>query len=115
MIDLILNLIDKYLYEFLEFWTPVIMITIGVIVFVLETIGGMKAAYGRYNTKNFGFSAPVAWFLQESPSFLVSFGLLMYRGVHFYDKFNRINTNLILLCFFMMHYFNRFKLKITFY
>lgn len=109
MIDLIEELISKYMNEFLEFWTPVLMLSIGAVVFVLETAGGMRAAYGRYNIKNSGLSAPIAWLIQECPAFLIPLGLLLYRGVYLYDKFNRINTNLILLGFFMIHYFNRFK------
>jgi hypothetical protein len=52
---------DKHMYEFLEYWTPVIMISIGTIVFVLEAFFEFKAEYGRYNTKNMGLSAPIAW------------------------------------------------------
>jgi hypothetical protein len=52
---------DKHMYEFLEYWTPVIMISIGSIVFILEAFFGFKAEYGRYNKKNLGLSAPIAW------------------------------------------------------
>lgn len=93
--------------EFLDFWTPTIMITIGSIVFLLESVGGLRAAYGRYNTKNIGFSAPVAWFLQESPAFLVPFFLVFYHGNYLFDKTNRLNSNFIVLCYFMLHYFHR--------
>ena len=107
MLDLIAKLIDQYMDEFFELWTPVIMISVGLVVFVLEAFGGLRAAYGRYNTKNYGFSAPFAWFLQESPAFLLPFGLVVYRRVFLFDKLNQINTNFVLLCYFMLHYFNR--------
>ena len=55
-------LVDKHMYEFLEFWTPVIMISVGVTVFIMEACFDFKAEYGRYNQKNKGFSAPVAWY-----------------------------------------------------
>lgn len=109
MLEIVLDYYDKYFYEFLEFWTPVLMISIGFIVLILETIGGLRAQYGRYNSKNFGLSAPIAWLLQESPAFLVPCFLVFYRKVLFYDQFNRLNTNLILLLYFMLHYFHRFN------
>ena len=61
-VELLFSIVDKYMYEFLEFWTPVIMISIGVIVFILETCFEFKAEYGRYNQKNRGLSAPIAWY-----------------------------------------------------
>ena len=55
-----------------------------------------------------GFSAPVAWFLQESPAFLVPFGLWLYRGPSIFDKATgSLNTNLVVLSYFLIHYFNR--------
>ena len=58
------TLVDKHMYEFLEFWTPSIMISVGVIVFILEAFFGFKAEYGRYNKKNIGLSAPIAWLVK---------------------------------------------------
>ena len=102
-----MDLYNRYMDEFLEFWAPVIMIVIGFLVLIVETLGKMRAAYGRYNTKNHGLSAPIAWLVQECPAFFVPFVLLIYRHVFLFDKENKINTNFILLSFFMIHYFNR--------
>ena len=108
MLAFIFSIIDEYMYEFLEFWTPVIMISVGVLVFILESVGGLRAAYGRYNTKNIGFSASVAWFIQESPAFFVPLFLSFLRGSFLIDSTkSQINTNFILLCYFLLHYFNR--------
>jgi hypothetical protein len=108
MLDFLISIIDKYMYEFLEFWTPMIMISVGFVVFILESLGGLRAAYGRYNTKNIGFSASVAWFIQESPAFFVPFFLSLIRGTFLIDSTkSQINTNFILLCYFLLHYFNR--------
>ena len=38
----------------LEYWTPMVMIGIGIGVFIAEIFGGLKAAYGRYNKNNIG-------------------------------------------------------------
>ena len=108
LISSVMYLVENHMKEFLEFWTPTIMITIGVIVFVLEAFCGMRAEYGRYNNKNFGFSAPIAWLFQESPAFLVPFGLVLYRRVFLFDSSHKINTNFLLLCLFLIHYFNRY-------
>lgn len=110
MIELLVDLVDKYMNEFLEFWTPVIMISVGVVVFILETIGGLRAAYGRYTNKNIiGFNARIAWLIQESPAFFIPFVLgLFRRSFIYYNKGDKINTNFILLCYFLLHYFNRF-------
>lgn len=111
MIETLFKIFDHYMDEFLEFWTPVIMISVGIVVFILETLGGLRAAYGRYNSKNIGFSARVAWFIQESPAFFVPFFLVLLRGSFLFDyRANKINTNFILLCYFLLHYFNRFDL-----
>lgn len=94
-------------YDFLEFWIPVIMMIIGGIVVVLETVGGMRAKYGRYNEQNKGLKANLAWLLQESPAFLIPFFLAIYRRIYLFDIIGNINTNFILVTFFMIHYFNR--------
>lgn len=111
MIEHALFLIKTHWNVFWEYWTPVIMVSIGIIVFFLEAFGGMKAEYGRYNKKNKGFSAPIAWLIQECPAFFVPLFLILYQGAKIYDNSNKINTNLLLLLFFMMHYFNRYNLK----
>ena len=109
MFDALLDFAERNLYEFLEFWTPVIMISVGSVVFVLETGLGMRAAYGRYNTKNSGLSAPIAWLIQESPAFIIPFSFMFYRSAFLFDRQNKsINSNFILLFYFMMHYFNRY-------
>ncbi|RNA34143.1 3-oxo-5-alpha-steroid 4-dehydrogenase 2 [Brachionus plicatilis] len=107
MIGDALHLIKAYWNELWEYWTPVIMISIGIIVFVLEAFVGMKAEYGRYNKKKSGLPAPIAWLIQECPAFFVPLFLIFYNGVKFFDSSNSINTNLVLLMLFMMHYFNR--------
>ena len=108
MLDLMFSIVDKYMYEFLEFWTPVIMIAVGVVVFILEAFGGLRAAYGRYNTKNIGFNVSLAWLIQESPAFFVPFFLMLLRRSFIIDSTkSQINTNFILVCYFLLHYFNR--------
>ena len=103
----ITNLIDLYMDDFLEYWTPWIMISVGAVVFLVESCGGVRAAYGRYNTKNIGFSAPVAWLLQESPAFVVPLIMIIYRQTRLIGGLQQLNTNLVLLAYFMLHYFNR--------
>lgn len=101
----------KFLYERhdgLDYWTPVTMIGIGVAVFLIEAFGGLRASYGRYAKANTGLSAPIAWFLQESPAFFIPLFLLVNKGVSFlFTPSNEINTNVILLIYFLIHYFNR--------
>jgi hypothetical protein len=94
--------------EFLEYWTPVTMISVGVAVFLVEGLGSIKASYGRYSKGGFGLSAPIAWFLQEVPAFLVPLGLLIYNKTKLFDQNNQVNTNFLLCGYFMIHYFNRF-------
>ncbi len=108
MLNELIDFIRLNMNEFLEYWTPMIMIMVGIIVFLLESFGGMRAAYGRYNKKNIGLRAPVAWLVQESPSFLVPFILIISRQTSVFDVMQRINTNRVLLFYFMIHYFNRF-------
>lgn len=111
MIENALLLIKTHWNIFWEYWTPVIMISVGIIVFILEAFGGLKAEYGRYNKKKNGLSAPIAWLIQECPAFFVPLFLIFYQGAKIYDSSLRINTNLLLLCLFMMHYFNRYNFK----
>lgn len=99
----------RIFYDLLEFWVPVAMMIMGGIVIVLETSGGMRAKYGRYNDKNTGLRANLAWLLQESPAFLIPFGLCIYRRAYLFDILGRVNTNFLLACFFMVHYFNRLE------
>lgn len=108
MLDLAKKLIETYWDVFFERWIPIIMISIGTIVFILETVGGMRAEYGRYNKNNRGLKAPLAWLLQESPAFLIPFGLIVFKETPFVDRrTGQINSNLIVLIFFLIHYFNR--------
>jgi len=84
------------------------MIATGVVVIIVEAGFGIKANYGRYSSiTSIGFKAPVAWLLQESPAFLVPLGLLLYRKSSLFDGLQQLNTNLIVLSYFMIHYFNR--------
>ena len=99
------KLVEQHGEEFLEVWTPWIMIWTGVIVFVLEAFGGLRAAYGRYNKSNFGLGARAAWLLQESPAFYVPLAILVFYGRH--TNVNLRDTNLVLLFCFMLHYFHR--------
>lgn len=86
----------------LEYWTPVVMISLGMGVFLTEACGGLRAAYGRYNKKNIGLSAQLAWFLQESPAFFVPLYLLFHKGITFmFNANNKINSNFVLLIFFL--------------
>jgi hypothetical protein len=93
-----------------EFWIPALIIAMGAIVVILETFGGIRAAYGRYNKSNFGLPSWIAWCLQESTSFFVSLIIWIYRGPQLFDSNGRLNTNLLLLAYFMFHYFHRFDL-----
>jgi hypothetical protein len=89
------------------------MIVTGTSVFLIETVFQQKAKYGRYNTANTGVSASLAWFLQETPSFLVPLAFLIFGEYKVVDpRTNSINLNLILLSFFMLHYFHRYILTI---
>ena len=102
----------QFLYERNEganFWTPVVMISIGVAVFAIEVFGGLRAAYGRYNKSNIGLSAPIAWFLQESPAFFIPLYFFFMN-----ETKKEINANSILLLFFLIHYFNRYFKKIIY-
>ena len=101
----------QFLYrknDVLEYWTPVVMIALGVGVFLTEACGGLRAAYGRYNKSNIGLSARLAWFIQESPAFFIPFYLLLHKGISFmFDSNNQINSNFVLVLLFLIHYFNR--------
>jgi 3-oxo-5-alpha-steroid 4-dehydrogenase 1 len=101
----------KFIYERhdgLDFWTPTVMIIIGVAVFIIEAFGGLRASYGRYGKSNIGLSAPIAWFLQEAPAFFIPLYLLAQNGFSaLFVRNNEINTNVILLIYFLIHYFNR--------
>ena len=92
---------------FLSIFIPISTIITGIIVLICEAGLGLRAEYGRYSTKQNGFIAPIAWFLQESPSFLVPCAFLYFGDLSVYDKYNGLNLNVLFLIYFMVHYFNR--------
>ena len=92
---------------FLTTFIPISMIVTGVIVFICEAGLGLRAEYGRYNKANKGFSAPIAWCLQESPAFLVPCIFIYFGGLRIYDEQDGLNFNVLFLYYFMIHYFNR--------
>ncbi len=108
MLGYLIDLVNTHMFEFLEYWCPVIMIVTGAIVILVEAGFGIKANYGRYSSiTSIGLRAPLAWLLQECPSFLVPLGLILYRKSSLFDGLQQLNTNLIILGYFMLHYFNR--------
>lgn len=110
-IERITELVNAHMYEFLEVWTPWIMIAMGFITILAEAGLGLKAKYGRYvSPGNIGLKAPIAWLLQECPSFLIPLGLILYRQPHLFDGLGQLNSNLIVLAYFMIHYFNRYAI-----
>lgn len=63
---------------------------------------GIKAEYGRYASDTaWSIDAKIGWLVQESPSFLISFGYLVKNRLILTD------TNAISLGFFCWHYFYR--------
>lgn len=97
------------MYEFLEYYVPVIMIVTGLIVIFFEAGLGIKAKYGRYSSINsIGLKAPIAWLIQESPAFLVPLALIIFRGLNLFDGLQQLNSNLVILGYFMIHYFHRY-------
>eukprot|EP00020_Sapocribrum_chincoteaguense_P010713 CAMPEP_0170730564 /NCGR_PEP_ID=MMETSP0437-20130122/598_1 /TAXON_ID=0 /ORGANISM="Sexangularia sp." /LENGTH=243 /DNA_ID=CAMNT_0011068767 /DNA_START=1 /DNA_END=732 /DNA_ORIENTATION=+ len=59
---------------------------VGVVVFVLEHLVGIRAAYGRYSSRSWGplIPAPIAWFVQEAPSFFIPAIALVYSRRSFH-------------------------------
>ena len=107
-LDKVIELVNTYMYEFLEVWTPWIMIIVGILVIIFEAGLGIKANYGRYSLAgSIGLKAPIAWLIQECPAFLIPLGLIIYRKTSLFDGLQQLNTNLIILSYFMIHYFNR--------
>jgi hypothetical protein len=92
---------------FLSPFLPISMIVTGVVVFILEAGFGIRAEYGRYNKSNKGFSAPIAWCLQESPAFLIPCLFLYFGNQSLFNINTGINLNVLFIIFFMIHYFNR--------
>lgn len=108
MLDYLLELYDVYIYELLEYWIPLSMIIAAVVVFIAEAGVGLKAKYGRYSApNNIGLKAPIAWLLQECPAFFVPLFLIFYHKASLFNGLQQLNTNLIILGYFMIHYFNR--------
>lgn len=91
----------------LEYFISRAMIITGIGVFITEGFFGMKAEYGRYNLKNKGFIAPVAWFLQELPAFLVPLLFIIFGNVTLLNEDGSLKINIVLLIYFMIHYFHR--------
>ena len=83
------------------------MFLVGCIVFMILSF--IPAVYGRYTGPNswfgFGVNAKIAWFLQESPSFLVPISLCVLnhergRGMSF--------VQIVLAGLFILHYWQRY-------
>ena len=55
-LDLIQEFLIKHWVVVIEVWIPWSMIIMGGILFVLETSGGIKVGYGRYNTSGIGLN-----------------------------------------------------------
>ena len=47
MLATLYQFVETHLYDFLEFYGPWLMISIGTIVFLVEAIGGVRAEYGE--------------------------------------------------------------------
>ena len=84
------------------------MFLVGIIVFLILLF--VPAVYGRYTGPNslfgFGVNAKVAWFLQESPSFLVPISLCLLN----HEKGREINfVQSTLAGLFILHYWQRYN------
>lgn len=73
-----------------------------IFVLFFEIILGIRAPYGRYNTKNTGIPVRLAWFIQELPCFIIPCYLL-------YNHWSSVTmTKFIIIGFFLIHYFQRY-------
>ena len=81
-----------------------VMILLGLFAFRHLT-SGHKTLYGRYVGKDIGLrlDARLAWFLQEFPSFVVPFYLMVFTNGQ-----QHVNVaNKFILYMFTLHYFQR--------
>ncbi|CAG0879301.1 unnamed protein product [Cyprideis torosa] len=86
-------------------------LTSGFIVYALVVgilTSRVKAAYGRYTDYRWGFGipSPVAWAVQEFPSFWIPTAVL-YRNRHTIFESEERFTGAFILSFFIGHYCNR--------
>jgi hypothetical protein len=87
---------------FVTYICPYIWIISSVFVVVFQGIIGIKAPYGRYNNSNSGIPGRLAWFIQESPCFIIPCYLL-------YQHWSSVSiTKFLLMTFFLIHYFQRY-------
>jgi len=95
----------KYLLNdqiFVTYICPCFWFIGSIFVFFFEIILGIRAPYGRYNTKNSGIPARLAWFIQEVPCFIIPSYLLYYH-------WSSVSiTNFIIVGLFLIHYFQRY-------
>ena len=80
--------------------------TIGTLIYAFSVlILPNPAPYGRYtaNESIFSLSPKLAWFIQESPSFLVPLILVIFGKKSSYGSF----SNQLCLGMFMIHYLQR--------
>lgn len=84
-----------------------LMICVGLVTCVTSFF--MTTPYGRYSryTWGFGVNAQLAWLLQECPSFLVPFVMLLTSDGTQQLKSLDLTPNVFLPLMFMMHYFRR--------
>ncbi|CAF0940623.1 unnamed protein product [Adineta ricciae] len=86
---------------FVTYTCPYVWFISASLVFVLETIIGIRAPYGRYNTNNSGVPVRLAWFIQECPCVFVTCYLL-------YTNWSSVSfTKFFILGLFLIHYFQR--------
>jgi len=94
----IIHMYDRILVTYI---CPYIWIISSVFVVILQGIVGIKASYGRYNNSNSGIPGRLAWFIQESPCFIIPSYLL-------YQNWTSVSiTKFLLMAFFLIHYFQR--------
>jgi len=86
---------------FVSYTCPYLWFISAIFIFFGEIILGIRAPYGRYNTKNSGIPSRLAWFIQELPCFVIPCYLL-------YNQWSSVTiTKFIIIGFFLIHYFQR--------